>query len=320
MVVAEEFGEWEDSNRRIDLLCLDKQARLVVVELKRTDDGGHMELQAVRYAAMVSSMTFNHLAAAHARFLGVPHPEAETALLQFLDWSDETGGSLSAEVRIILASANFSKEITTAVLWLNDQGLDITCYRLKPHRVGEELLIDVQQIIPLPEAADYETKLKAQRQEEKRVESAKRDILQRFWGTLIQRSRGRTSVVASRNASGDHWLNGSIGRSGFGMNFVLNQHESSAECYISFGRDKADQALAAFEALKADRDTIEAQFGDPLLWDDLPGKLGCRISAARVSGGWKTPEEGWPELQDRLIDSMSRLERALKQPISNLQL
>ena len=48
MVLAEEFGDWEDSRRRIDLLCLDRSARLVVVELKRTEDGGHMELQAVR--------------------------------------------------------------------------------------------------------------------------------------------------------------------------------------------------------------------------------------------------------------------------------
>lgn len=38
MVLAEEFSDWEDSHRRIDLLCLDKDADLVVVELKRTED------------------------------------------------------------------------------------------------------------------------------------------------------------------------------------------------------------------------------------------------------------------------------------------
>jgi len=42
MVIAEEFGDWLDSSRRIDLLCIDSEANLVVVELKRTDDGGHM--------------------------------------------------------------------------------------------------------------------------------------------------------------------------------------------------------------------------------------------------------------------------------------
>ena len=55
MVLAEEFGDWEDSRRRIDLLCLDPNAQLIVVELKRTVDGGHMELQALRYSAMVST-------------------------------------------------------------------------------------------------------------------------------------------------------------------------------------------------------------------------------------------------------------------------
>src|SRR5437879_1352988 len=49
LVVAEEFGEWEDARRRVDLLALDKEGQLVVIGLKRTEDGGHMELQAIRY-------------------------------------------------------------------------------------------------------------------------------------------------------------------------------------------------------------------------------------------------------------------------------
>ncbi len=68
MVIAEEFGDWLDSSRRIDLLCIDSDANLVVIELKRTEDGGHMELQALRYAAMVSTMTFEQLVDAHAQF------------------------------------------------------------------------------------------------------------------------------------------------------------------------------------------------------------------------------------------------------------
>ena len=59
LVIAEEFGAFEGARRRIDLLGINKDANLVVIELKRTKDGGHMELQAIRYSAMVSTMTFD---------------------------------------------------------------------------------------------------------------------------------------------------------------------------------------------------------------------------------------------------------------------
>ncbi|VEB50939.1 membrane protein [Salmonella enterica subsp. enterica] len=58
LVISEEFSDWEDSRRRIDLLAIDKQANLVVIELKRDEIGAHMELQALRYAAMISTMSF----------------------------------------------------------------------------------------------------------------------------------------------------------------------------------------------------------------------------------------------------------------------
>jgi RecB family endonuclease NucS len=85
MVIAEEFGDWDESSRRIDLLCLDKQSRLVVVEVKRTEDGGHMELQAIRYAAMVSSMTLDQAIAAYARSMAGQDAEvnARREILEF---------------------------------------------------------------------------------------------------------------------------------------------------------------------------------------------------------------------------------------------
>ncbi len=69
LVIAEEFGNWEDSNRRIDLLGVDKEANLVVSELKRSEDGGHMDLQAIRYAAMISPMTFDEAVETFANYL-----------------------------------------------------------------------------------------------------------------------------------------------------------------------------------------------------------------------------------------------------------
>lgn len=47
LVVAEEFGEWDGSRRRIDLLGVDKNANLVVIELKRTEDIHHMDAMSI---------------------------------------------------------------------------------------------------------------------------------------------------------------------------------------------------------------------------------------------------------------------------------
>ena len=75
-IVAEEFGAFADARRRIDLLGLDREGRLVVFELKRTEDGGHLGLQALRYAAMISTMTFDDLVGHYEAYLAPVEPEA----------------------------------------------------------------------------------------------------------------------------------------------------------------------------------------------------------------------------------------------------
>lgn len=179
MVLAEEFGSWEDSQRRIDLLCLDKDRQLVVVELKRTENGGHMELQALRYAAMISTMRFEQAVDAFAGYRECSYAEAESVIRGFLD-IPEGDVVLEATVPIILVAANFAKEITSTVLWLNSHELDITCIRAVPHKFQkngvEHILLDVQQIIPLPEAAAYQIAIREKRMDAVDAQRKERDI------------------------------------------------------------------------------------------------------------------------------------------------
>ena len=165
LVVSEEFGEWEDSRRRIDLLGIDKDANLVVIELKSSLDGMHMDLQAIRYAAMISTLTFDKLTSIHAQYLeknGIQE-SAEESLLNFLGWSEPDEDRFGKEVKIVLALASdkgFSKELTTAVMWLNDFNIDIKCIHLRPYRHHNgDVLLDVRSIIPLPETAEYQVRI-----------------------------------------------------------------------------------------------------------------------------------------------------------------
>ncbi len=162
LVIAEEFGDWDDSRRRIDLLAVDRDGNLVVIELKRSEDGGYMDLQALRYAAMVSTMTFRQAVDAYAVFLRKSdrNEDAQTGILEFLGLDEPTEGTFAKDVRIVLVSGEFSKELTSAVIWLNDRDLDIRCVRLRPYGLDNRVLLDVQQIIPLPEAAEYQVQVR----------------------------------------------------------------------------------------------------------------------------------------------------------------
>jgi hypothetical protein len=321
MVIAEEFGDWDESNRRIDLLCLDKQARLVVVEIKRTEDGGHMDLQAIRYAAMVSSMTLEQAIAAHARMLGGEDAEqhAQKEILEFLELDSVEEAELTDEVRIVLVSANFSPEIATSVLWLNRHELDIVCIRFIPYKKGEDLFIDVTQIIPLPEASEYEIKIKAKDKEIRKVKTGRQEILRRFWFQFIEKARLKTNLYANRSTTVDHWLSAGIGRAGFRLHVSLAEDQTRVECYIRIGKDNDKKNTTAFEWLKQQREQIEHVFEDTLEWQELSNRSGCRI-CKMLDGGWHTPEGEWPVFQDKIIDAVMRLEKALKGPIQTMKL
>lgn len=179
MVLAEEFGNWDGAKRRIDLLCLDSEGHLVVIELKR-DDASHMELQSLRYAAMISTMRFDQAVEAHRAYCvsrGKDASAAEADIRSFL--GAEVDGPLAFQdtVRIVLAAFEFSTEVTTTVLWLNSMGLDIRCVQMRPYAVGQQTLVDIEQIIPLPQAAEYQVAIreKSQAQTAAAISSSSRD-------------------------------------------------------------------------------------------------------------------------------------------------
>jgi hypothetical protein len=178
LLIAEEFGEWEDSRRRVDLLGIDKDANLIVIELKRTEEGGHMELQAIRYAAMIANLTFEKVVEIHEKFLvnSGDEQDPEERILSFLDWDEVDEESFAQDVRIVLVSAEFSKEITSSVLWLNEKGLDIRCVRLRPYKDERKILLDVQTVIPLPETEQYQVQIKEKKQKEAQARTSSRDF------------------------------------------------------------------------------------------------------------------------------------------------
>ena len=178
LIVSEEFGDWEDRKNRIDLLGIDKNADLIVIELKRTTDGGYMDLQALRYAAMISTLTFDKLVDTYGSYLRKNESEInpEESLLEFLGW-EEPKDEFAQDVKIVLASAEFSKELCTSVMWLNNFGLDIRCVRMNPYLSQDGLFLDIQTLIPLPEAEEYQVRIREKTMKEREARKRSRDTV-----------------------------------------------------------------------------------------------------------------------------------------------
>jgi hypothetical protein len=176
LVVTIEFDRFTKSADRLDLLAVDRKGNLVVVELKRDSAAGYADLQAIRYAAMVSSMTIDKLVPYYVSYKKrydneiLSEQEARDQIIEFVEADDFS--ELSTKPRIILCSEGFSQEITATVLWLRDSKIDISCVSITPYKVDERIVIVPRVIIPLQEARQYLIDIKEK--EDEREQSARR--------------------------------------------------------------------------------------------------------------------------------------------------
>ncbi|TBW46399.1 hypothetical protein EZI54_23270 [Marinobacter halodurans] len=159
LIVSIEFDRFTNSNDRLDVLALDRSGNLVVIELKRDSAAGYADLQALRYAAMVSSMTIEVLLpyyiAYRKKYDGevLSDGEAKDQIIEFVE--SDSFVELSNKPRIIICSEGFSQEITATVLWLRESDVDISCVKITPYQIGSQVVIVPKVVIPLEEARQY---------------------------------------------------------------------------------------------------------------------------------------------------------------------
>lgn len=174
------------SGKRLDLLCIDKKASLVIIELKRDDSGSGVEWQAIKYASYCSNFLPDELYQQFATYLDSSELEAQQKVAGFIDEDIEL---LNKSQRIILVSKDFHSEVISAVLWLRDLGVDIQCTKLAPYVDSKgELFIKPEIIIPLPEAKDYIER----REIKQRVSSTRQPEWTGYWFVNVGEGPHRT--------------------------------------------------------------------------------------------------------------------------------
>ena len=147
----------------------------------------------------------------------------------------------------------------------------------------------------------------------------RQSIRKRFWVTLLERAAHRTNLHSGISPSAESWIGTGAGISGLGYNYVIHKQEFRVELYIDRGKGCKTENKETFDIFAARRLEIETAFDGTLAWERLDTKRASRIAYRLSNGGYRSPEETWPEIQDAMIDAMIRLEKALMTHIDGLK-
>ncbi len=206
-------------------------------------------------------------------------------------------------------------EHVAAITWLNESS-SAAFYMVKVEavKIGES------------PAAPLFTLIVGPSEEGKIVGRVKEDLADRhhlrkaWWASLIERSSVVSKLHAHITPGIANWIAASSGVRGLGFNYVVGQDWCSAELYIDRGKESDDENKSIFDQLAAHRANIEKAFGGPLSWERLEGKRACRIRFTNDQGGYRSPDDQWPALQDTIIRAMDRLEKAIRPYLKHIQL
>jgi len=202
-----------------------------------------------------------------------------------------------------------------AVNWLNEAGIAaFYLVKVEAIRIGDSLPGPLLTLIVGPSQEGLEVG-------ETKKEIAERYTLrQKFWTRLLERAKGRTNLHANITPGQYHWIGTGSGKSGLSYNYTIRRDRAVVELYIDRGKDSEQENQAIFDQLFSQRDSIEVDFGDSLSWERLEGKRACRIQKVLTSGGYRNYEGDWPSIHEEMIDTMIRLEGALKTYINQLNI
>jgi hypothetical protein len=196
--------------------------------------------------------------------------------------------------------------------------IDARCFRILPYTHGDELFVDLQQIIPTPEAAQFMIGMATKEIEEKTVKAvqAPRHSLRReFWTQALEQFRAAgLSRYATISPSQDHWLNSGTGMSGTTFTLIFSKSEARVEVGIT--RGERDENKWIFDRLHEKRSEFEARFGASLEWLRLDEKKASRIVCSQPFEGYD--RENWPAMTGWMIDHMKRLQDTFTEPLAVL--
>lgn len=314
LIIQKEFDGFSDTNERLDLLALDKMGTLVIIENKLDDTGKDVNWQALKYVSYCSTLSKQQIVDIFQLYLDKQGTgkSAKEELSDFFDGKPLDEITLNdRDQRMILVAGHFRKEVTSTAMWLINHGISVQCFKTTPYKYGEELLLDIEQIIPVKEAEEYLIKMadKAKAvQSEKEINKGILETRRKYWIAMLEKFNKVSKQFQNVNPSTDHWLSGGSGVSGVPFTFIATTSYANVEITINKGEKEVNEEL--FDKLFVMKDEIESDFGAELTWQRLDDKKSCRISARLEDVDVKNVED-WDRIIDFHCSAMPRFYDAL---------
>lgn len=321
LIIQKEFDGFDDTRERLDLLALDKEGRLVLIENKLDDSGRDVVWQAIKYAAYVSSLTKAQIVDVYQQYLERHEGggNAISLLCEFLgeDEFDEVVLNSGNSQRIVLIAANFRREVTATALWLLGHGIRTQCFEVTPHKHGDDVLLDIRQIIPIREATELMIGLARKENDERasqETQKTRHGRRLRFWTQTLEKLRASgVKLYNNISPSQDHWINAGCGIGGCHYALIFGQHELRVD--LVFARAEKPENKWLFDLMHEQRDQLEAAFGDKLNWNRGPeDRKASQIQFGKEFDGYD--EANWPEMIDWLVTHIGKMERTFSGPLS----
>jgi hypothetical protein len=324
LIIQKEFDGFSDTKERLDLLALDKQGALVIIENKLDDSGKDVTWQALKYASYCSSLSKEDIRQIFQTYLNKYDKDkvAEELLIEFyegLDY-DEIVLNKGLSQRVILIAANFRKEVTSTVMWLMNYNIRIQCFKVTPYKLGEQLLLDLEQIIPIKDAEDYVIKMAEKNQNDEMNEEklkSRHYLRIEFWQKLLKQFKQQSNLFDNINPAKDNWIGVGNGISSGAYNFVIAKDYVRVEVY--FSRSRKEENKYIFDLLMKNKEKIEESFGHSLVWQRLEDKKATRIKY-QLDGVSLYNYNDWNNMINFLVSSMINIQSAFDDYIKHARL
>lgn len=211
-------------------------------------------------------------------------------------------------------SSNPREEHIKTINWLNENTPDDVAFylvKVEAVRIGESPAAPLFSIVAEP------TQITKDIGREKKEYAERHHLRKEFWAQLLERAKSKTSLHSNITPSIHSWIATGAGKSGTKYSYVITSDEGNVEVYLDSGKEYPTLNKERFDELYKHKDEIEKVFGEPLSWERLDKRRASRI-AYRMNGAGLRHKDKWPEVQEKMVDAMIRLEKAIGPHIRQL--